>query len=110
MSTRKPATPRKPVSVVTDEFILETDIVKSKRGRVAKLDSALMELLSRMDAKDPNKRAMALRATFGEVMDKEARQKVSAIVRKHFKAVHGQNIQPTINFSPTGVCQVAFKK
>ncbi len=88
---------------VTDDFIAIEEVTVSPRGRKKNIDKALADKLASV----PTDRAIALRATFGEVPQDE-RAKVSQIIRKHWH--HVRTDQCRINYSPEGVPQVYVKR
>jgi hypothetical protein len=90
-------------SNLTDDLISIDEVTVSPRGRKKNIDAALAEKLSNV----PTDRAIALRATFGEVPVDE-RAKVSQIIRKHWH--HVRTDQCRINYSPEGVPQVYVKR
>lgn len=92
---------RKDAPLATDEVIDLEDVQTSPRGRKPNLDDGLVKLLKSV----PSGKAIRLGKTFGNVA-KDQRSAVSATIRKHWKAAHGENSKPRIDFTSDGVAQV----
>lgn len=84
-----------------DEFIEIEEIQVSPRGRKANLDNGLLEVLGSI----PQGKALILIGRYPKVKEGE-RPKVSAIIRKHWKAVYGEEIKCRIDYTPDGTPQV----
>lgn len=84
-----------------DEFISVDEVQTSPRGRKPVLNPDLVKLLGSI----PAGKAARLEKTFGKV-SKDDRAAVSATIRKHWKAAHGEASKPRIDFTLDGVPQV----
>lgn len=80
------------------------------RGRTATFDKVLLDSLKKVKAGQ----AGVLDEEFAQVppgeAGKEARAKISASIRKHWKNVYGEDSDCTIRFSPDGFAQVWAKE
>jgi hypothetical protein len=87
-----------------DSRIIPVDqISKAPRGRKANVNADLLTLLKQVK---PGY-AANLESIFGSV-EKSERSRVSQIVRTHWKMCH--DTRPSVNYSPSGVCQVSHAK
>jgi hypothetical protein len=91
------------MTAIEDRIINASEIQKSPRGRPKELDDRLCNKLTQITPGS----AILLGQTFGEVPMKD-RNKVSTIIRKHWKLVRED--KPSINYTPTGVPQVSIRK
>lgn len=83
--------------------LISVDEVRTTpRGRQASYDDELLALLGDMS---PGQ-AAALEGL--ATPDKTKRSAVSANIRKHFRAAHGEDVKCRIEYSPEGVPQVKF--
>lgn len=85
----------------TDAFIDVSEVQTSPRGRKPVLMPELVTLLGSI----PAGKAARLEKTFGKVA-KDDRAAVSAVIRKHWKAAHGEQSKPRIDFTIDGIPQV----
>ena len=75
-------------------IISEEEVQRSPRGRKAVLDQDMLDLLGQLS---PGQAALV--TAFGNV-EKDKRSAVSANIRKHFTAVHGEDVSCRIEYSP----------
>jgi hypothetical protein len=85
----------------TDDFISVDEVQTSPRGRKPVLNPDLVKLLASI----PAGKAARLEKTFGKV-SRDQRAATSAVIRKHWKAAHGEASKPRIDFTTDGVPQV----
>lgn len=95
----------KPNENSDDMFIDIDDVQVSPRGRKPELDADLVALLARI----PTNKAARLTPVFGTVA-KTDRAAVSAKIRKHWRAAHGDDARVRIDYSPQGDPQVRHGK
>lgn len=85
-----------------DEIISVDEIIASPRGKHIEKNYELIEAMRHLKPWQ----AMRLGSSFGKV-DKEERNKVSHIIRRHWSAARDD--LPRIDFSPEGIPQVRVR-
>ena len=83
-------------------IIDESDVQRTPRGRKASYDKELLDLLSQLTP------GSAARLDALVEPDKDKRSAVSANIRKHFTAAHGEDSSCRIEYAPDGTPQVRF--
>lgn len=87
-----------------DAYIDVNDVQVSPRGRKPVLNPDLVAYLAGL----PAGKAAVLSGFFGNV-DSKARPAVSATIRKHWRAAHGEDSKPRIDYTLDGVAQVRYR-